>query len=190
MRRKADRVLDRQDGEPILALRTDDRAKLEAVSNPTPKTRVSSRTTCSYEECFVMQNRLFDLAGPLALFDGFAQVRPRTIWATDSQAVRETEHGYEFSIDLPGVDPNTVEVAAEGTVLFVRAERKPRFEGKEAGIKSGRERYSRQFDLQRPIDTAGVTASLDQGVLSIVVNKADAAKRVKIPVRVTPGQAS
>ena len=137
-----------------------------------------------------MQNRLFDLAGPLALFDGFAQARPRTLWATDSQAVRETEHGFEFSIDLPGVDPNTVEVAAEGTVLFVRAERKPRFEGKEAGIKPGRERYSRQFDLQRPIDTANVSASLEQGVLSITVNKADVAKRVKIPVRVTPGQAS
>ncbi len=130
-----------------------------------------------------MQNRLFDLASPFALFDTLhAPQKPRTLWSADADAVRETEQGFDLSIDLPGVDPSTVDVAVEGSVLSVRAERKPRFEPKEGEPKARGQRYARQFDFQVAIDASNVKATLDQGVLMIFVGKADAAKRVKVPV--------
>lgn len=130
-----------------------------------------------------MQNRLFDLASPFALLDTFAAPpKARSLWTLDADAVRETEHGFDLSIDLPGVDPASIDVAVEGSVLSVRADRKPRFEPKEGEAKARPQRYARQFDFQVAIDPANVKATLDQGVLSIFVSKADVAKRVKVPV--------
>lgn len=129
-----------------------------------------------------MQNRLFDLASPFALFDLHTPQKPRTLWSADADAVRETAQGFDLSIDLPGVDPSTVDVTVEGSVLSVKAERKPRFEAKEGEPKPRGQRYARQFDFQVAIDPANVKATLDQGVLLVFVGKADAAKRVKVPV--------
>ena len=89
--------------------------------------------------------------------------------------------GDEFVVefDLPGVDPDAVELSVERNVLTVRAERRPthRDDGVEMQVS---ERslgvFSRQLFLGDTLDTDRVAASCEAGVLTLVIPIAERAK--------------
>ncbi|MBP2371953.1 Hsp20/alpha crystallin family protein [Pseudonocardia parietis] len=90
-------------------------------------------------------------------------------------------HGDEFVVefDLPGIDPDAVELSVERNTLTVKAERRPRA-GEEPVEWVASERpygvFSRQLLLGEGLDTDRVQASYDAGVLRIRVPVAEAAK--------------
>lgn len=92
---------------------------------------------------------------------------------------------YVLNADLPGIDPQSVDVDVDGQLLSIRAERT-------ASTRDGvrwiaRERsagsYLRRFTLGQGIDTAHISASYDNGVLSIVLPVSEKAKPRKVEVQ-------
>ncbi|MFN2540152.1 MAG: Hsp20/alpha crystallin family protein [Mycobacteriales bacterium] len=93
--------------------------------------------------------------------------------------------GDEFvvELDLPGVDPSSIDVDVERNVLTVRAERPLRANDAEL-LSAERPRgvFSRQLFLGEALDTDRVAASYQQGVLTLRIPVAEKAKPRKVEV--------
>ena len=91
---------------------------------------------------------------------------------------------YVLSADMPGVEPGSVDIDVDGQLLTIRAQRTPaRAEGakwlvqeRPAGT------YLRQFSIGEGVDSANISASYDNGVLSLVIPVSEKAKPRKIKV--------
>lgn len=97
---------------------------------------------------------------------------------------RDGDH-YVLNADLPGIDPESVDVDVDGQLLTIRAERTSRSDD---GVKwLNRERqggsFLRQLTLGSGIDTAGISATYENGVLSVLIPVSEAAKPRKVEVR-------
>ena len=92
---------------------------------------------------------------------------------------------YVLDADLPGIDPATVDIDVDGRFLTIRAERPARTD--EGATYLSRERgagsYARRFTLGQGIDSTAISASYDNGVLSVVLPISEAAKPRKIEVQ-------
>lgn len=94
--------------------------------------------------------------------------------------------GEQFIVhfDLPGVDPDSIDLDVERNVLTVRAERRPPMgENIELQVaERPRGVFSRQLFLGDTLDTNRVEASYDAGVLTLRIPIAEQAKPRKITV--------
>ena len=117
-----------------------------------------------------------------SLFGLGTQARPATMpldaWRAGDEFVVE--------LDLPGVDPASIDVDVERNVLTVRAERPLRANDAEL-INAERPRgvFSRQLFLGDALDTERVSAGYSQGVLTLRIPVAEKAKPRKIDVQTT-----
>ena len=85
--------------------------------------------------------------------------------------------------DLPGVDPGAIEVTVDKNVLTVRAERAiARGEGEWLAAERPHGSFSRQLFLGEDLDADALEAHYDQGVLTLTVPVAEAAKPRRIEV--------
>jgi HSP20 family protein len=93
--------------------------------------------------------------------------------------------GEEFVVefDLPGVDPESIDLDVERNVLTVRAER-PALENGREMVAAERLRgvFSRQLFLGDNLDTENVSAAYNAGVLSLRIPVAEHAKPRKIAI--------
>jgi HSP20 family protein len=99
----------------------------------------------------------------------------------------EDDHGYLFKIDLPGVKKEEVTVQIENGVLTIAGERKTGREQKIRRVHRIERAYggfTRGFELPEDAETGNVDASFKDGVLTVVVAKAEHAKPRKIDVKV------
>jgi HSP20 family protein len=95
-------------------------------------------------------------------------------------------HGSQVfvSFDLPGVDPDTIDLQVERDVLTVSATRKfERSEGDEV-LASERPQgtFTRRVLLGESLDTGRIEASYDHGVLTVTIPVAEQAQPRKITV--------
>lgn len=90
---------------------------------------------------------------------------------------------FHVEFDLPGVDPDSIDLDVERNVVTVRAERPPRASDAEA-IAAERPRgvFSRQLVLGDNLDTEHISAQYEHGVLSLQVPVAEKAKPRKIAI--------
>ncbi|MFJ9666820.1 Hsp20/alpha crystallin family protein [Streptomyces sp. NPDC101219] len=97
--------------------------------------------------------------------------------------------GDEFLVhfDLPGVDPETIELDVERNVLTVRAERRSPVPEDAQTLVAERPSgtFTRQLFLGDTLDTERIDASYDAGVLTLHIPVADQAKPRRI--RITGG---
>jgi HSP20 family protein len=102
-------------------------------------------------------------------------VMPMDAWREGEQFVVE--------FDLPGVDPESIDLDVERNVLTVKAER-PAREGSEEMVAAERPRgvFSRQLFLGDTLDTERIEASYSSGVLTLKVPVAEKAKPRKISI--------
>ncbi|HEY7595208.1 MAG TPA: Hsp20/alpha crystallin family protein [Actinophytocola sp.] len=94
--------------------------------------------------------------------------------------------GDEFVVafDLPGVDPDAVELVVERNVLTVKAERRPttpsdvemQVSERPLGV------FSRQLFLGDTLDSSRIDASYESGVLTLRIPVLEAAKPRKISI--------
>ncbi|MEU1081007.1 Hsp20/alpha crystallin family protein [Streptomyces sp. NPDC005908] len=89
--------------------------------------------------------------------------------------------------DIPGIDPETIELDVEHNVLNVRAERRsPAPEGAETVVaERPTGTFTRQLFLGDTLDTERIDAAYDAGVLTLRIPVAEAAKPRRI--RITGG---
>jgi HSP20 family protein len=97
------------------------------------------------------------------------------------------EDTFHVEFDLPGVDPESIDLDVERNVVTVRAERPHRASDAELlAAERPRGVFSRQLVLGDNLDTEHISASYDAGVLALRIPVAEQAKPRKIPV--TGGQ--
>ena len=91
---------------------------------------------------------------------------------------------YVLNADLPGVDPGSVDIDVDGHLLTIRAQRSAgnrenfRWLAQERPFGS----YQRQFTIGDDVDAEAISASYDNGVLSVLIPIAEKAKPRKVSV--------
>ncbi|WP_406447018.1 Hsp20/alpha crystallin family protein [Streptomyces sp. NBC_01613] len=123
---------------------------------------------------------------PFREFDRLAQ----QLFGTTSRPVAMPMDAYRAGedlvvhFDLPGIDPETIDVNVERNILSVRAERKSPIPEDAELIAAERPRgsFSRQLFLGETLDTERIDASYDAGVLTLRIPVAEAAKPRKIQI--------
>lgn len=104
---------------------------------------------------------------------------------------RKGDH-YILSADLPGIDPGSVDVDIDGPLLTIRAERTLTTDEDAQWIT--RERTSgsflRQLSLGQGLDTEKISATYNNGVLSVMIPISEKAKprKIEISTENTPQQ--
>jgi len=96
----------------------------------------------------------------------------------------EKDGAYTLRFDLPGVDPDHVDLTVEAGILRVTADRK--VENTEGANWLMRERptgtHSREVRIGDRLDTGAVTASYDQGVLTVTIPIKEEAKPRRVSI--------
>ena len=108
-------------------------------------------------------------------------------WAP-SVDIEEEDDKYLIKADLPGVDKKDIEVSLDNGVLSIRGEKQVE---KESGKGSKRHRterfygsFARSFTLPTAVKVEKVDASFKNGVLKLVIPKAEDAKPKAIEIKV------
>ena len=109
-------------------------------------------------------------------------------WAPYAVDVREDADHIYVEADLPGFKKNEIDVTLENQTLTISAEH--REESKQGDEKKGdyllRERrynrFMRSFTLPPTVDDQQVQAKLDDGILTITLNKREETKPRKVQV--------
>jgi HSP20 family protein len=96
---------------------------------------------------------------------------------------RSGDH-YVLHADLPGVDPGSIEASVDSGVLTVRAERTARSEDGVEWLASERPAgtFLRQLQLGEGFDVEHITATYENGVLTLTLPIAEQAKPRRIEV--------
>jgi HSP20 family protein len=91
---------------------------------------------------------------------------------------------YVLSADLPGIDPESVDLDVDGQLLTIRAERRAPVSEDVRWLTHERPygSYMRQFTLGDGVDIDRITANYEHGVLSVIVPVAERAKPRKIAI--------
>ncbi|HZK04520.1 MAG TPA: Hsp20/alpha crystallin family protein [Actinomycetaceae bacterium] len=95
---------------------------------------------------------------------------------------------YHIVIDMPGVDPSSIDIDVEDRTLTVRAERKS-VEGEDVewiSHERGTGTYARQLTLGYGLDLTKIDATYTDGVLALSIPVAEEAKPRKIQVNTNP----
>ena len=124
---------------------------------------------------------------PFREVDRFAdQVDQMFRRATSAVPMDAVRHGNQVfvSFDLPGVDPDGIDVSVERDVLTVTATRRfERAEGDEVIASERRQgTFSRRVLLGNAVDTTRIEAAYDHGVLTLTLPVAEQAQPRKIAV--------
>jgi len=135
-------------------------------------------------------DRMFSLDRELDRVFGNALTNGSRVWhpATD---VIEQANGYLVNLELPGVQPDAVEVVFEQNTLTVRGTKAPTVQPTEdaelriytAERVSGA--FERSFRLPEHVDGNAIQATFQNGVLSISIPKKPASQPRKIAINAT-----
>ncbi len=129
-------------------------------------------------------NRLFEQNLPKAkygdegLFEG--------AWAP-AVDIHETDQAIVLKADLPGVNPNEVDIRVEDNTLYLKGERKMEKETKEENyhrIERSYGSFSRTFILPRTVSAEKISADYKNGVLNITMLKREESKPKQIHINV------
>lgn len=123
---------------------------------------------------------------PFREFDRLAQQVFGSTARPAAMAMDAYQAGEDFVVhfDIPGVDPESIELEVERNVLNVRAERKPAAPENAEMIAAERPTgtFSRQLFLGETLDTDRIDASYDAGVLTLRIPVAETAKPRRIEI--------
>jgi len=107
----------------------------------------------------------------------------RVNYLTPLANIVETSDGYVLEAEMPGVDKNGLQVTVENGELVILG-RRTAYESP-GTLLYGETRpvdYRRVFEIDHSIDSARITAKVENGVLTLTLPKAEAVKPRKIVV--------
>ena len=95
----------------------------------------------------------------------------------------ETKDGYVLEAEMPGVTKDGLEITLEGNEITILGHRQAEATTGELLFRERRlVDYRRVFELDPAIDTAKVSAKMEQGVLTLTLPKSERVKPRKIAV--------
>jgi len=109
---------------------------------------------------------------------------------------RVQDGSYHLEADLPGVDPDSIEVTVEHSTLTIRAERTPHYGESEQVIVAERPHgsFTRQLSLGEGLDSENLTAGYADGVLHVTIPASPKTRARRVEVtraaggsRIVPG---
>jgi len=98
---------------------------------------------------------------------------------------RETE--YRVTLEIPGMDEKDAEVSIQDDILTVKAEKKEETEEKDKNRYFSERRYglcARTFRLPANVKADAITASMKNGVLTIVLPKSEPSKPTRRTIEI------
>jgi HSP20 family protein len=107
--------------------------------------------------------------------------------------VYETDEAVEISIDLPGVAPEAVRVAARGNTILVAGHKAPRRTRPESSfhlVERGYGRFARAVRIAAACDTSRARATLADGELRITLPKLADRRGGSIAIPISNGHPS
>jgi HSP20 family protein len=111
------------------------------------------------------------------------EARPEREYVSPEVNIYETKDGYMLEAEMPGVNKDGLEITLEGNEITIVGHRKME---PVAGTPLFRERgltdYRRVFELDPAIDTAKISATMEQGLLSLTLPKSEQVKPRRIAV--------
>jgi HSP20 family protein len=103
-------------------------------------------------------------------------------YVTPAVNILETKDAYILEAEMPGVNKEGLSINVEGEILSLTGRRQPVSGPGLLYRESGQADFRRAFELDPSIDTAKITAQLEQGILSVTLPKAEKAKPRQITV--------
>ena len=102
---------------------------------------------------------------------------------------RSGDH-YVLHFDVPGIDPQSVDLSVEDNALTVKAVRPARSTDGVEYVVAERPtgEFTRQLVLGNGLDLSGISATYDAGVLTVTIPVAETAKPRRIPVAAGRGR--
>jgi len=99
--------------------------------------------------------------------------------------VVENREGYRFSIELPGLKSDSLDVKVEDETLVINAERDEPLRGKDDQVHCAERHYGRihrHFGLPSDVGHDAIKAAYKDGVLEVMIAKLPEAKAVRVEV--------
>ena len=100
--------------------------------------------------------------------------------------IKEDDKAFTLLADIPGVDPDDIDVTMEKGVLTIRGERKSETRTEEENYKRVERQYGvfyRRFTLPDSANAEGIEAKSEHGVLKITIPKQEVAQSRRISVK-------
>jgi HSP20 family protein len=95
----------------------------------------------------------------------------------------ETKDGYVVEAEMPGVNKSGLEITVEGNQLTIVGHRNAEpVNGQALFRERGLADYQRTFELDPAIDTAKISAKIDQGIVTVTLPLSEKVKPRKITV--------
>lgn len=127
-------------------------------------------------------DRLFD--------DAFTGDDAPTVWSPRAD-VAETDDAYVLSLDLPGIDRDSLDVTLDDGTLKISGERRhvsEHADGRMHRVERAHGRFFRSFTLGTDLDPDAIEAHYDDGVLTVRIGKTAAVQPRRIEVGSRSGQ--
>lgn len=118
---------------------------------------------------------LFERRGGAPGFDVEDWVRAEhdLFWVPQAELI-ETEAEFEIKVGVPGFEAKDLNITAESTEILIQGNAEKREERTEKGVsysEFGTKSLYRRFALATPIETAAVTANVENGMLIVSAPK-------------------
>jgi HSP20 family protein len=105
--------------------------------------------------------------------------------------VREDQDAFHIEAELPGVNPDDVDISLEDRVLTISGEKRSDTSREEESYHVAERsygRFERSFTLARSVDPDAIEARYDRGVLLVTIPKPEEQKPRRIQIRADAGQ--
>jgi len=100
--------------------------------------------------------------------------------------ITETENGFEIRAELPGVSENDINVSVTDNLLTIKGKKRQAEETEGKNYHRVERRYGnfqRSFTLPRSVKVEAIEAGCKDGVLTLGIPKAEAAKPTEISIK-------
>lgn len=132
-------------------------------------------------------DRLFDrfFQEPFLGFGSSPEPRSWGSGWSPSIDIRESEHQLTVQVELPGVDPDDLDISVSGDVLTISGQKREESEERREGYYHSERRFGsfrRTVPLPVAVDRDAIAADYERGVLTISLPKSEKAVAKRIPV--------
>jgi len=114
----------------------------------------------------------------------FLATRDESIYIAPPVDIFENEESLIVVVDLPGVDKDGVDLRVEDNILTIKGNAKYAQPANVLRQEFTLQNYYRQFQLSDEVDQSRISAESKNGVLTIMMPKAEKSKPKQIKVRV------